>query len=371
MTAPVRLAVLGAGLIGRRHIEHVEAEAMADLAAVVDPTPEGEAIARKHGTRWFASLGEMLAVDKPDGLIIATPNQIHVANGLEAVAAGVPALVEKPIADDIASATALVEAAEAAGVALLVGHHRRHNPMIQAAKRAIDAGHLGQVLAVHAMCWFFKPDDYFDIAWRREKGAGPVFLNLIHDVDTLRYLFGEVASVQALESNAVRGNPVEETAVILLRFASGALGTVTVSDGVVAPWSWELTTGENPDYPRTSEGCYQIGGTHGSLAIPQLDLWRNKDKRCWTQPIAPERLPYERQDPLRLQVRQFCKVIRHEEAPLVSGREGLETLRVIDAVKRSAATGEIIRLRHDEGKSGERDEDRANNKRERSESLRG
>ena len=243
--------------------------------------------------------------------------------------------------------------------------------MIQAAKRAIEAGHLGQVLAVHAMCWFFKPDDYFDIAWRREKGAGPVFLNLIHDVDNLRYLCGEVASVQALESNAVRGNAVEETAVILLRFASGALGTVTVSDGVVAPWSWELTTGENPDYPRTSEGCYQIGGTHGALSIPQLDLWRNKDKRSWTQPIAPERLTYERQDPLRLQVRQFCKVIRHEEAPLVSGRDGLETLRVIDAVKRSAATGQIIRLRHDEGKSGERDQDRANNKRDRLESSRG
>lgn len=345
MSAPVRLAVLGAGLIGRRHIEHVGAEAMADLAAVVDPTPAGEAVARKHGTRWFASLGEMLAVDKPDGVIIATPNQVHVANGLEAVAAGVPALVEKPIADDIASASALVEAAEAAGIALLVGHHRRHNPIIQAAKRAIDAGRLGNVLAVHGICWFFKPHDYFDISWRREKGAGPVFLNLIHDIDNLRYLCGEVASVQALESNAVRGNAVEETAVILLRFASGALGTVTVSDSIVAPWSWELTAGENPDYPRTSEGCYQIGGTYGALSIPQLSLWRNPDKRSWFEPIAPEQLSFEPQDPLRLQVQQFCKVIRGEEAPLVSGWEGLETLRVIDAVKRSAAAGEMIRLR--------------------------
>ena len=345
MTAPVRLAVLGAGSIGKRHIEHIDAEPMADLAAVVDPAPEGEAAAREHGARWFASLGDMLAVDKPDGVIIATPNQVHAANGLEAVAAGVPALVEKPIADDIASATALVEAAEAAGVPLLAGHHRRHNPMIQAAKRAIDAGCLGQVIVVQGMCWFFKPDDYFDVGWRREKGAGPVFLNLIHDVDNLRYLCGEVASVQALESNAVRGNAVEETAVILLRFAGGALGTVTVSDTVVAPWSWELTTGENPAYPHTQEACYQIGGTHGSLTIPQLDLWRNRDKRSWTQPIAPERLAYEPQDPLRLQVRQFCKVIRGEEPPLVSGREGLETLRVIEAVKRSAATGEIVRLR--------------------------
>jgi predicted dehydrogenase len=143
----------------------------------------------------------------------------------------------------------------------------------------------------------------------------------------------------------VRGNPVEETAAILLRVASGVLGTVTVSDSIVAPWSWEMTTAENPAYPRTDEGCSLIGGTHASLTIPRLDLWRNPDKRSWFEPIERERLSYEADDPLRLQVRQFCKVIRGEEAPLVSGREGLETLRVIDAVKRSAATGEIIRLR--------------------------
>jgi predicted dehydrogenase len=344
MTAPVKLAVLGAGLIGRRHAEHVAAEPMAALSAVVDPTPAGRDIAEQYGTAWFASLAELLTSARPDGIIVATPNQVHVANGLECVAAGVPALIEKPIADDVASAEALVEAAEAADVPLLTGHHRRHNPMIQAAKRAIDEGHVGRILAVHGMCWFFKPDDYFDIPWRRQKGAGPVFINLIHDVDNLRYLCGDVVSVQALESNAVRGNDVEETAVILLRFANGALGTVTVSDSIVAPWSWELTTGENPVYHQTQESCYQIGGTHGSLTIPRLDLWRNADKRSWWEPVAPERLAYEERDPLRLQILQFCRVIRGEETPLVSGREGLETLRVIEAVKRSAASGQKIHL---------------------------
>ncbi len=216
--------------------------------------------------------------------------------------------------------------------------------MIQAARRAIDEGRLGTVLAVHGFCWFFKPDDYFDVPWRREKGAGPVFINLIHDVDNLRYLCGDVVSVHALESNAVRGHAVEETAVILLRFASGALGTVTVSDSIVAPWSWELTAGENPVYHRTQESCYQIGGTHGSLTVPHLDLWRNPDKRSWWEPVAPERLPFEAADPLRLQVQQFCKVIRGIEPPLVSGREGLETLRVIEAVKQSAASAEMVRI---------------------------
>ena len=286
----------------------------------------------------------MIAATRPEGVIVATPNQLHVANGLECIAAGVPALIEKPLADDVAEATRLVEAAEAAGVALLTGHHRRHNPLMREAKDAIDAGRLGTVVAVHAICWFYKPDDYFEVEWRRRKGAGPVFLNLIHDVDNLRYLCGDVVAVQAQETNALRGNEVEDAAVILLRFASGALGTVTVSDKIVAPWSWELTSGENPAYSHTAEACCQIGGTLGSLTIPYLDLWHNPTRPSWWEPIERARLTVEAEDPLGLQVRQFCRVIRGLEPPLVSGREGLETLKVIAAVKEAAATGRTVRL---------------------------
>ncbi|WP_085033589.1 Gfo/Idh/MocA family protein [Ensifer aridi] len=344
MTQRVKLAVLGAGLIGKRHIQYVLAEPLAQLSAVVDPTPAGETIAKEAGVKWFTSFADMIAADRPDGIIVATPNQAHVQNGLEAVEAGVPALIEKPIADDIISGEKLIAAAEAKGVPLLTGHHRRHNPVMKKAKEIIESGKLGRVLVVNAMFWLFKPDDYFDISWRRERGAGPVFLNLIHDVDNLRYLFGDVAAVQARESNAVRGNAVEETAVILIEFKNGVLGTATVSDSVVAPWSWEMTTGENPAYPRTEQSCYMIGGTHGSLAVPSLEVWRNPGKRSWWEPLDQKRVEVDDEDPLVLQIRQFCKVIRGGEPPLVSGREGLETLRVIDAVKRSAATGERIEL---------------------------
>lgn len=344
MTQRAKLAVLGAGLIGKRHIQHVLAEPSAQLSAVVDPTPVGETIAKEAGVKWFTSFADMIAADRPDGIIVATPNQAHVQNGLEAVAAGIPALIEKPIADDIVSGEKLIAAAEAKGIPLLTGHHRRHNPMMQKAKDVIESGKLGRILVVNAMFWLFKPDDYFDISWRRERGAGPVFLNLIHDVDNLRYLLGDVAAVQARESNAVRGNAVEETAVILIEFKNGVLGTATVSDSVVAPWSWEMTTGENPAYPRTEQSCYMIGGTHGSLAVPSLEVWRNPGKRSWWEPLDQKRIEVDDEDPLVLQIRQFCKVIRGDEPPLVSGREGLETLRVIDAVKRSAATGERIEL---------------------------
>ena len=341
---PVKLAVMGAGLIGKRHAEHVAAEPNAALCAVVDPSPAGRAVAEALGTAWHASFAELLAVEKPDGVIIATPNRLHVEHGLEVVAAGIPAIVEKPISDEVAGATRLVEAAEAAGVALLVGHHRRYNPMVRKAREIIEAGRLGTVLTLAGQFWLMKPDDYFDVSWRREAGAGPVSLNLIHDIDLFRYLCGEIVSVQALESNAVRGHAVEETAVILLRFASGALGTLNVSDAVVAPWSWELTTGENPAYPQQDQSCYQIGGTQGSLTVPQLELWSYPDKKSWWEPLVRERVPFEPDDPLKLQIRHFCEVIRGQATPIMSGREGLDTLKVIDAVKRSAATGTMVAI---------------------------
>jgi predicted dehydrogenase len=342
--APVKLAVVGAGLIGRRHAEHIAAEPRATLCAVVDPTPTGREVAAALGAPWFASFAEMLAADRPDGVVIATPNQLHVRNGLEAVAAGIPAIVEKPLADDPAEGERLVEAAEKAGVPLLTGHHRRYNPMIRKAKEIIESGRLGQLLALHGTFWLMKPDDYFDALWRREKGAGPVLLNLIHDVDLFRYLCGEIVSVQAQMSNAVRGYAVEDTAVILLRFASGVLGTVTVSDSVVAPWSWEMTTGENPAYPQQDQGCYQIGGTHGALTIPQLEIWSNPGKRSWWEPLLRERVPVTPEDPLRAQMRHFCAVIREGATPIASGREGLNTLKVIAAVQRAAETGASVTI---------------------------
>ena len=85
------------------------------------------------------------------------------------------------------------------------------------------------------------------------------------------------------------------------------------------PWSWELTTGENPVYPHTDPSCYHVGGTQGSVTVPKLDIWFNEHQRGWWEPIRTERVPVTREDPLLLQVQQFCRVIRGQEQPLVSG----------------------------------------------------
>lgn len=344
MADPIRLAVLGAGAIGRRHAEHILAVPEASLAAIVDPAPAGAELAARLGVPWHADLPALLAADRPDGMVIATPNQLHVEHGLAAIAAGIPALVEKPVADSVAAAERLVRAAEAAGVPLLVGHHRRHNPLIRRAKAIVESGRLGRLVAVHGFFWLLKPQDYFAPAWRREPGAGPVLLNLIHDIDLLRHLCGEIESVQAAASNAVRGLAVEDSCVVLLKFAGGALGTLTVSDTVVAPWSWEQTAAENPAYPVSGEGCYQIAGTEGALVVPKLEVWSNPGPRGWQQPLRVERIHAPVEDPLPLQIRHFCRVIRGAEPPLVSGREGLATLRVIAAIHQAARAGDTVRV---------------------------
>jgi predicted dehydrogenase len=344
MSGAVRIALAGAGLIGRRHAIAIEATREAALSAIVDPTDTAREFAGQHDVTWYASLSEMIAAGVADGVILATPNQVHADNALECIAAGLPVLVEKPIAADVASGERLVAAADAAKVPVLVGHHRRHNELIQRAKAEIDAGSIGRIVSFSGTTWFYKPDDYFDVEWRRRPGAGPVYLNLIHDIDLMHCFCGPVETVHAMESNTVRGNAVEETAVVVFRFASGALGTVNVSDTIVAPWSWELTARENPAYPPTSEPCYLVGGTHGSLELPGLRLWRNREKRSWWEPIDATQLPFGFEDPLNGQIRHFAAVIRGEEVPLVSGKDGLQALRVIEAVKHSARTGETVTL---------------------------
>ena len=346
-----RIAVAGAGLVGRKHA--ALAASQDALHAIIDPDPATRDLAERHGCLWYQAVEVYLTSHRPDGMIVATPNQLHVEHGLACVGHGVPALIEKPIADVPGAAATLVREADLAGVPILVGHHRRHNPIVKAAKAAIDAGALGRVVSVHAQFWLYKPDDYFEPAWRCSKGAGPVFINLIHDIDLLRHLCGEIVSVQAVESNLTRGHDVEDSAAMLLTFENGALGTVSVSDTIPAPWSWELTAAENPAYPETDAACYTIGGQKGSLSVPDLRLWSYSGKPGWWEPIDSRMLPVEPADPLPLQFKHFLDVIDGSAQPLVPGAEGLKTLAVIDAIKEAAATGQAQPVkRYDQG-SGE------------------
>jgi len=345
MSKKLELCLAGAGLIGRRHVE-VMHRAISDvkLGSIVDPSPEGRSYAASIGVDWYYSLNDMFKASSPHGVIIATPNQVHVENGLECVAAGCPMLIEKPIATDCTEARQLVDAANASNVPILVGHHRRHNHLIQQARDIIKDGKIGKVTTVHANCWLYKPEEYFAPKWRREAGAGPILVNTIHDVDLLRYLCGDVQSVQAMSSNSVRKFDTEDTAVVLIKFESGALGTLSISDTVQSPWSWEMTSGENSDFSATTQSCYMIGGTKASLSVPDLSLWKHEGEGHWKQPISATSFGKSNIDPLVSQIRHFIEVIKGNQKPLVSGEEGLKSLRVVEAIKHSATTGETVFL---------------------------
>jgi predicted dehydrogenase len=338
----VRIAVAGAGLIGRRHIEEVDASRSAELASIVDPGPAGPELASKYDVALYGSLTEMFAADRPDGVILATPNRIHVDGGLECVAAGVPVIVEKPVGDSVEGATRLVEAGVAAGVPVLTGHHRQYSPIMRKAREIVASGVLGRIVAVTGTAMFYKPDDYFDVGggWRREPGGGPILLNLIHEVNNLQSLVGDVVRVQAVTSNATRGFPVEDTAAMIFTFAGGALGTFLLSDTAGSARSWEQTSQENTDYPTyPDEDAYHIAGTDGSLSIPTMRLRTFPGKRSWYEPYEDSVVELERSDPLANQVEHFAAVIRGEAEPIVSGRDGLTTLRVVEAVLQAAQTG--------------------------------
>jgi predicted dehydrogenase len=345
MAAPVRIAVAGAGLIGRRHIEEIDASSSAQLAAIVDPFPAAQEVADKFGVPRYASLAELFEADRPDGVILATPNQLHVDGGLECVAEGVPVIVEKPIGDTVEGATRLVEAAEAAGVPLLTGHHRNYSPIMAKAREIVQSGALGPIVAVVGTAMFYKPDDYFDTGdgWRRRPGGGPILLNLIHEVNNLQSLVGDVVRVQAATSNATRGFEVEDTAAIVCTFANGALGTFLLSDTAASPRSWEQTSMENTTYASyPDEDCYHLAGTRGSLSVPTMRLKIYGGERSWWQPFESSTVDLERSDPLANQIEHFAAVIRGEAEPICSGRDGLRTLRVVEAVLEATRTGASV-----------------------------
>jgi predicted dehydrogenase len=342
------IALAGAGTIGRQHLRRIAASSECVLAGIADPGPGAVEVARAAGVPHFTTLEAMLTAVKPDGVIDATPNALHAGNGLACVAAGVPVLIEKPVAHTVEAGMRLLDAVERAGAKVLVGHHRLHSAILAQARAIVASGELGELVAVQGTALFYKPAGYFDDApWRREAGGGPILINLIHEIGNLRALCGEIVAVQAFASNATRRHSVEDTVAINLRFAGGALGTFLLSDTAASARSWEQTSRENADYASyPDEDCYLIAGTKGSLAIPTMRLktYARAEHRSWFEPFATRTVPLERADPLERQLANFCAVIRGEVKPLVTVRDGLQNLRVTEAIAEAAATGRIVTI---------------------------
>ena len=345
----LRIGVVGAGMIGRRHVATIEASGDAELCGVADLLPADEPYVRSLRAPYFASHRELLAATKPDAVVIASPNRLHVPMGVDCARAGVHMLVEKPIADTVALACELLREAKRANVRILVGHHRRYHAQAQEARRIVGGGRLGRLVAVTALWATRKPDPYFDAAWRRTTGGGPILINLIHEIDMLRYVGGELASVAGVTSHAMRGFEVEDTAAATFAYAGGALGTVLCTDAAVSPWTIEQGLGENPAFPYTGENGFRFLGTAGALEFPQLKVWSTRDpaKVGWDQLLASEPVRVVDRDVYAEQIRHLRAVVEGREAPVVSGADGARTLAATLAVHESARTRAPVDLARD------------------------
>lgn len=342
----LRLAIAGAGVIGQRHMQLIRAHPACALVAVADPMPAAAAMAADHGVAAYAALDELLAAERPDGVVIATPNALHVPQALACIAAGVPVLIEKPLSDRLDEALRLTRLAAHSGVPVLVGHHRRHSPVLEAAAAVLQSGRLGSLVAVQTSAVFAKPASYFtDGPWRALRGGGPILINLVHEVDSLRALLGEITEVQAMASNSTRGFEVEDTAAVSVRFASGVLGSVLLSDCGASPRSWEQTSGEDASYDHHPEqSCCMLVGTHGSLLLPTLDLFTHGADPSWHAALKTERLVRAPGDPLNRQLDHFCAVVRREVAPRCDLASATRTLQATLAIAQAAASREAVVL---------------------------
>ena len=330
-----RLLLAGTGLIGHRHAQHILDHPSLTLAGIIDPVPERRMLADVPG---FDTID---AVDvEADGIVIATPTETHAPLTIKAVQRGWHVLVEKPLAESLDAADRMISAAHDAGVHILVGHHRRHHPAVARAKEIIDTGDLGRPVVASLIWAMRKPDDYFDADWRAGMNGAPVKQNLIHDVDTLRYLFGEVTDVVGIGSNAIRGAARTESGGAVLAFESGLTVTIAFADTTPTPWGFEAGTGESPMIPRTGQDSLRIALTRGGIEFPSLKIWSGA--KNWEEAPKMTTAAIDHGVPLVRQLEHFADVIAGKRLPIVDaadGRKTLEaTLRIEDATLPSGVT---------------------------------
>jgi predicted dehydrogenase len=344
MVSRLPICVVGGGSIGMRHIECALASSVVDLTAVV------EAYAPRRDE--LLALGLPVVADihsVPRGTkaaVVATPTPNHAQVALECIGLGWSVLVEKPLTETLTDADRLCEAAETAGLPLIVGHHRRCHPFVALARDRISQ--IGAMVALQGIWSLRKHDTYYDVPWRRAAGAGPVLTNLSHEIDLLHCLAGPITEVSAMTSNATRGFAVEDTTSLSMRFESGALGNFIMSDAGASPWAFEAATGENPAIAVRGSDPLRFIGTQGSLGFPSLEMWMGElgTPLDWQHPmrqVAGPDLP--RVDGIAIQLDHFAAVVQGGlDDLLATGADGRRTMQVLDAILESATTGQSQKI---------------------------
>ena len=341
----VRVGLIGAGFVGTRHIKAMEAVAEITLAAIADPSPEANKIGIAKGVPVYSDAGAMLADSGIESVIIATPTEQHYEDMMMALEAKQTVLVEKPITATLAEADEVNRFAEKQGCHVLVGHQRRYYPCAAEARDIIARGRIGKLMGVTGQWTARKDEDYYSAAWRRDVKAGPILTNLIHEIDLMRFICGDIASVSADVTHHDQEFDKEDAVAISMKFVNSAVGTFLLSDRTPTPWTWEMALGESVRFPKTGQNAIRFLGTEGALDFPNLTLWSHADSDGdWHDEITAKQIKTPFVDAYIAQCRHLCAIVRGTETPIIDARNGSKSLAATLAVASSAASGRRVIL---------------------------
>jgi myo-inositol 2-dehydrogenase/D-chiro-inositol 1-dehydrogenase len=326
--APLGIAVIGAGRIGYLHARHVAgAIDGARLVAVMDADPAAAERAAFAGAYTTGDVGRILADASVDAVLIASPTSLHAEQVKAAAAAGKAIFCEKPIALDLSETVAAMRAVDEAGVPFQIGFNRRYDPGYAELARTVQSGELGRVE-------MFRSQSSDPTPPPREYAAvsGGIYLDsVIHDIDTARFVAGEVERVTALGRVLVEPYLGEmgdvDTSILTLEFASGALGVLQNTRRTV--FGHDLRAEVHCERGKlvteaeraTNVWRYDKGGIHGDFVFYFIERFR---------------------DAYRAEVQAFVDAVRDRRPPTPGTRDAIESLRVALAATRSLKTGQPV-----------------------------
>lgn len=357
---PVTFAVVGCGNIARTHAEALRrlnrtdddgAAPTAQIVAFSDVRPErAAAFAAEFGGRAL-SWQEVLADPSIEAVTVCTPSGTHAALGIEALEAGKHVVVEKPMDASLAEATRLAEVAERGDRVLGVISQHRFDPATEYAAQVLARGGLGRIVLVEALIPWWRAQSYYDAdSWRGTwamDGGGALINQGVHTVDLLLHLAGPVTRVQAAAATLAHDIEVEDVVTASLTFASGALGvlaattatapgqparlTVYGTEGVIVIEGDSITVDERAD------------GSAGATSAPRADALLVAGQGSRSVSLAPEEQIAWGEAHAR-QLADVVAVVRGGGVQRSGAREGWAALALVDAVYRSARTGEAVEL---------------------------
>jgi UDP-N-acetyl-2-amino-2-deoxyglucuronate dehydrogenase len=332
-----RVALIGAGNISDTHARAARGVEGVEIAAVHgDNLERARALAARYGGTAYAGLEECLAHRPLDAVIIGSPSGLHAEQGIAAAARGLHVLTEKPIDVTVARADALIAAAAAADVRLGVLFQDRGQPSFGRLRSGLRAGELGRPLLASARVKWYRPPEYYSGSrWRGTwalDGGGALMNQGIHTLDLLIWLLGPVRRVLGRTATLRHAIEVEDTALAVLEFESGAMAT------------YEATTAAYPGYQRRLELTTEAGTVTiehdrvvaADLIRPAADLvpaGPGDTNPSAASPVVSDARGHERL------LADFVAAVGEHREPLCSGREARQSLAVAEAIYESARTG--------------------------------